>query len=289
MGVGATLGMKIGPRVFASENSGVKIPVTMCHGINKHLTLERFEQYLAIASEMGFSTINYDQLHAWLTDSGSLPERPIMFDFDHPMLSVPDEIYPAMKQYGYSGNLFVNTGFFDKTCKEISAKAGQPMCATWEQIEKLAQAGWTIGAHTHTHPNLSELSTTDPSGEVIRMEMEKNDQLIKDNLGLTPRYFAFTGNATGSTWSSIAAREAKKRYRLGRLWITGSKCEADGKILRYADLVNAAGPDEIDGGPPHASRYITKNTPFFKLPSMELQALIYEPDAFRQYLERALI
>ena len=29
-------------------------------------------------------------------------------------------------------------------------------------------------------------------------------------------------------------------------------------------------------------------TPFFRLPSMELEYLVYEPQAFRQYLTRAL-
>lgn len=285
LSISALLNTRITPKVFASDGTSVNIPITMCHGINTHLTLERFKQYLSIASDLGFSAINYDQLYAWLTNTGSLPERPIMFDFDHPVLSVPAEIFPAMQEYGYVGNLFVNTGYFDLTCQEISTKAGRPMCARWEQINELSQAGWTIGAHTHTHPNLSELVKTDPSGEIIRAEMEKNDRLIKNNLGLTPEYFAFTGNATGSTWSSIAAREAKKRYKLGRLWIIGPNCEADGKTMGYAELVNAAGADEADGGPPYASRYITKSTPFFKLPSMELQALIYEPDAFRQYLE----
>ena len=42
--------------------------------------------------------------------------------------------------------------------------------------------------------------------------------------------------------------------------------------------------DEADGGPPEHLRYITKQTPHFKLPAMELEGLIFEPEAFRRYL-----
>jgi len=43
-----------------------------------------------------------------------------------------------------------------------------------------------------------------------------------------------------------------------------------------------------DGGPPLAARYITRESPPYRLPSMELQRLIYQPAAFRAYLEGAL-
>jgi hypothetical protein len=62
----------------------------------------------------------------------------------------------------------------------------------------------------------------------------------------------------------------------------------DGNAMRYADLVGAAGPDEDDGGPPHEARYVTEGSDPYRLPSMELQALIHEPAAFRAYLEGAL-
>ena len=45
---------------------------------------------------------------------------------------------------------------------------------------------------------------------------------------------------------------------------------------------------ESDGGPPFAARYITKQSHPYRLPSMELEYLIYEYDAFRSYLLGAL-
>ena len=263
----------------------IKIPITMCHGLNSGLRLERFAEYLEITSQLGFTSINYDQLYDWLLFDKPLPNRPIMFDFDHPILNIYTEIFPLMKRHNFTGNLFVNTGFYDGACEKVAFETGHPYCASWDQIGEMKAAGWTIGAHTHTHPDLSDLASADPTGELIGAEMDKNNGLLEKHLGEYPKYFAFTGGQTGLTWSKTADIEAKKRYRLGRLWTVGLPVKADGEMIRYADFVGVPGPDEADGGPPYDARYITKNTPLFKLPSMELQqALIYEPEEFRQYL-----
>ena len=74
---------------------------------------------------------------------------------------------------------------------------------TWEEIAELREQGWTIGAHTVSHPNLSELSLIDPTGDRIREELDRCNQVIRDNLGFMPQEFAFTG----TSWSSIAEAE----------------------------------------------------------------------------------
>ena len=279
----------VASRETLPEEKIVKVPVTMCHGISPALTLERFREYLSISTELGFTSINYDQLYGWLQRGECLPKNPIMFDFDHPVLNIYSEIYPMMKSFNFTGNLFINSGYYEAISKCLSPKDAEQHCATWDQVGALMEAGWTIGAHTHTHPDLSDLAEVDPTGEIIAAEMDKNNAMLKSHLGLDAKYFAFTGGSTGLTWSASAEKEAKKRYRLGRLWVVGGPVKADGKMIRYADFVGIPGPDENDGGPPYAARYVTKNTSLFKVPSLELErALIFEPGAFRSSLEMAL-
>ena len=154
----------------------------------------------------------------------------------------------------------------------------------WSEVRELRGLGWHIGAHTISHPNLSNLAAEDPEGEVLREELDRCNRVIEENLGFVPQDFAFTG----TSWSSAAEIEVKKRYRFGRLWIVGSEYEADGKPIRYAELAGSTEADEADGGPPNSTRYITEHTDPHRLPSMELQALINDHDAFRRYLEGAL-
>lgn len=265
----------------------MRIPITMCHGIdteNGPLDVPHYAHEFRVASEMGFHSISYEQLAAWKNDDAALPDRPIMFDFDHPDKSMRHDILPIMQDYGFTGNLFINTGLMEEMYAGPLPELSERRWMTWEEIGELMDAGWHIGSHTHTHPNLSELSEQDPTGEILRGELAKCDDILRRQLGITTQDFAFTG----TSWSSAAEREVKQRYRFGRLWIIGSTYLVDGQEMRYAELVGVEGEDEADGGPPTAARYITKNSDPYRLPSMEMSALIFEPDAFCSYLQGAL-
>jgi peptidoglycan/xylan/chitin deacetylase (PgdA/CDA1 family) len=260
------------------------IPITMCHGISAGgdypLSPEHLDSLIRIARELGFESIDYHQLTAWLDGASGLPERPIMFDFDHPVKSMRTGIRPVLERYGYRGNLFINTGMLDPAGPRYGTDT-----MTWDEVRELVQAGWHIGAHTVTHPNLSTLVAADPDGQRLAWELETSDAAIELELGIRPVDFAFTG----TSWSSVAEARVMERYRCGRLWIVGAEYQADGETVRYADLVGASGPDEKDGGPPHAARYITAVAPRYRLPSMEIQRpLIHDPARFRAYLEGAL-
>lgn len=269
----------------------MKIPITMCHGISAgkgatpSLTEAHFDRLMGIASEMGFESIDYDTLAAWRAGTGSLPKHPIMIDFDHPVRSMRDEMFNVLERYGFRGNLFIHTGPLEAMYAAPLPPDDERTCMTWEEIGELMDAGWQIGAHTVNHPNLSHLSVEDPTGERLRQELDGCNATLQRHLGITPQDFAFTG----TSWSTAAEREVMQRYRFGRLWIIGATgYQSDGKTVRYAEIVGTSESDEADGGPPAAIRYITTESHPYRLPSMDLQRLIYEPAAFRQYLENAL-
>ncbi len=217
----------------------MRIPITMCHGIwpdhEKPLTQEHLDCLIGVASGMGFQSITYDDLAAWRDGSATLPERPIMFDFDHPVKNMRYEVRDVLDRYGYTGNLFVYTRPYDEGYSRSLPWQVEGGHMTWGEIGELKEAGWQIGAHTVSHPNLSDLSAKDPTGETLRVELDRCIETIRKNLGFRPKDFAFTG----TSWSSLAEQEVKKRFRFGRLWIVSSEYSADGKTIRYADLVGA--------------------------------------------------
>ena len=248
------------------------------------MTEEYLDRLMSIAREMGFESINYSDLAGWREGSAGLPDRPIMLDFDHPARSMRHGVHGVLSRHGFRGNLFINTAPLDRMYSAPLPRDEERGFMTWEEIGELVDSGWHIGAHTVNHPDLSQLSLEDPQGEKLRLELAGCDETLRRQLGIIPRDFAFTG----TSWSSLAEKEVATRYRFGRLWIVGAEYKADGRPIRYADLVGAAGPDEADGGPPNSARYITETSNPYRLPSMELQALIYEAGAFREYLEGAL-
>ncbi len=268
----------------------------MCHGIrpegrrssqgltSKPLTVDHLDRLIGIVAELGFESITYDNLDAWRNGSGELPERPVMLDFDHPVKNIRYEVHDTLAEHGFAGNLFMYTRPYDQGYDRDLPEGFTDEHMTWDEIGEIREAGWHVGAHTVSHPNLSELSVEDPTGERLRQELDRSNETIRANLGFVPKDFAFTG----TSWSSAAEAEVKSRYRFGRLWIIGSMYEVDGKPMRFAELVGAQGSDEEDGGPSHSARYITRDSDPYRLPSMEIQYLIHSPDAFRAYLEGAL-
>ena len=84
----------------------MRIPITMCHGLHPpHLTAEHFKRLVSIAANMGFESVNYDQLAQWRAGRDKLPAKPIMFDFDHPEKTIGFEIKDILANYGFKGNL----------------------------------------------------------------------------------------------------------------------------------------------------------------------------------------
>ena len=187
----------------------MRIAITMCHGISaggdKPLTKEHFDALVSIARELEFESIDYDDLFAWRQGERDIPERSIMFDFDHPMKSMRYEIHEVLAAHGYRGTLFINTGPLHEMYSKPLPPDHQREFATWDELAEVVELGWHIGSHTVTHPNLSDLFEEDPSGEKLRDELAECDAMLKEKLGVDSEDFAFTGtswsSAAGSWWS----------------------------------------------------------------------------------------
>jgi peptidoglycan/xylan/chitin deacetylase (PgdA/CDA1 family) len=122
---------------------------------------------------------------------------------------------------------------------------GQPANATpfklmdWDQLERLQASGFTIEAHTASHPDLRTLSDAEIDGE-----MEDADATVEQRLGRRPRYFAYPYGYHDSRVRAIAA----KRYAgcfTTKLDYLGASTELDAiprldaHYLRSPDFVRA--------------------------------------------------
>lgn len=76
---------------------------------------------------------------------------------------------------------------------------------SWEQVGEMTESGLvTVGAHTHSHPDLRNLTV---SG--IADELDRSDHLIATELGIHPEHFAYPFGF----WSSRADPLVRERYR----------------------------------------------------------------------------
>lgn len=116
-----------------------------------------------------------------------LGSRSLVVSFDDAFRSVLSSGLPVLERHGVPATLFVPTDF---------AAAGAPMtwsvlerwvgteherellCMRWPEIARLAEAGWEIGSHTCSHPDLTEL---DPAA--VERELRDSRAACEGELG----------------------------------------------------------------------------------------------------------
>lgn len=155
------------------------------------VTPERFARQLRLLGRRGFRGVTFSELAA----AGPAPgERLVAITFDDAFRSVLTRAAPVLGELGFVGTVFVPTAFPGAEALDwpgIEDPRGGPAASElepmdWPELERLAAAGWEIGAHTRTHPDLREV---DDRRLVEELEGSKRD--VEDRLGGRCRTMAY--------------------------------------------------------------------------------------------------
>lgn len=123
-------------------------------------------------------------------------ETVVCLTFDDQHISIWQHAVPLMRQYGFRGTLYVNSG-----------RVGNLDRMTWEQIETLTLAeGWETGGHTLNHENLPTLSYAEAQDAI------DSDWDLLVQHGLNPRSFSLPGGSCPTEYFPIITN----RYRFIR-------------------------------------------------------------------------
>ena len=137
------------------------------------------------------------------TDSA---DRSFVLTFDDGYRDVYDVAWPHLRKRRLPFLLYLTTHPVE-TQEPLSDRRALPL--TWTQLEEMAASGLlTLGAHTHTHPDLRRLSA-----EEVEAELEACDRLIADRTSIRPRHFAYPWGY----WSSVADPVVRRRYATAAL------------------------------------------------------------------------
>lgn len=119
-------------------------------------------------------------------------------------ISIGKEIKPWMKSLGNTKRISIM-----KELELLYAESPSYVSMmTWKEVEKMKDAGFCIGSHSHTHPMLANLE----EDEEIEVELSKSFDLIQNKLGMAPISISYP---IGS-WDQRVIKFAKKTgYQLG--------------------------------------------------------------------------
>lgn len=134
--------------------------------------------------------IPYDKAVAALHSKNEPAQNAFVLTFDDGFANFYKNVFPVLKEFQIPATLFVTTGFVEDGIaysiqRHRDHTEAKPV--TWEMLGEMAESKLvTLGAHTHTHPNLAGQS----QDQVIE-ELAKPKALFRERLGLEVRHFAY--------------------------------------------------------------------------------------------------
>src|SRR5208283_2214159 len=141
-----------------------------------------------------------------LTEHKPLPARTTVLTFDDGYSDFYSSAAPVLRRVKLPATVFVPTGF----CGATSGWPGQSAWVNpqplldWHQVTALAKEGFTLGAHSITHPALPGLSAEEAQHEIVGSQTE-----LQERIGQAVEFFAYPYGR----WSAAVRAIVQEHYR----------------------------------------------------------------------------
>jgi peptidoglycan/xylan/chitin deacetylase (PgdA/CDA1 family) len=187
---------------------------------------DAFRTQLEILTGAGFELVTVADLVARM-NGGAPPPGLAAISFDDGLDDNHDVALPILREFGAPATVYVVSGMIGQPNPWLDPSLGCRMM-TEDELRTLAAAGFELGAHTVTHPDLSQLDYDACLDELVRSR-----EAIERIQGRPVRTFAYPFCRYGD--AAVAAAEAAgfdaavtcherggwTRYELARPMITG--------------------------------------------------------------------
>lgn len=186
------------------------------------------EIYFVIATSAACTVIIYDGL------VNSNPMNTHLLMFDDGLDSVYNLAFPIMKERGIPGTFYVTT-----------EKIGTAGYCTWEQLQEMQEAGWTIGNHTNNHVDLMASTIDEAIYAVEKGEKDLTEHGLRGGC-----FLAAPNNALDSTRYPYLSHAA----RLARVGMAASGLSSIGNlhmksrypcVFRALSIINTDTPQHV--------------------------------------------
>lgn len=162
------------------------VPILMYHSVSHIPTAStralsvapaKFAAQLDYLQRRGFTGLTFGELCKRRRTGQPLPPRPIVLTFDDGYADFIERAVPIMNEHGFPATVFVTTGWVHDIGLNAAGTSPDRMLA-WAQLAELTAAGFEIGAHSHSHPQLDQVS-----GPRLRAELADSKHILEDRLG----------------------------------------------------------------------------------------------------------
>lgn len=163
----------------------------------------------------GLTGISLAQAFDHLDRTGRFPPNAVVLTFDDGYRSVLEEALPALAAQGFGGTVFLVSSLVGMTAAQARAahRDFDRDLLDWREAETLLQAGFEIGAHTVSHPDLTRLPA-----DALERELGQARAQLEQRLQAPVASLAYPYGWQNATVRNAAARHYRRACttRLGR-------------------------------------------------------------------------
>jgi len=128
------------------------LPVLLYHHVSDSekpgpysLSVSQFRGQMLLLKQLGYTPLLTARMVNLLQNGGPAPPRPVIITFDDGHLDVYHNALPILQELSFPAVMYV-----------ILKSVGAETNLSAEQIRELAAAGWEIGSHSYSHPDLAK-------------------------------------------------------------------------------------------------------------------------------------
>ncbi len=157
-------------------------------GVSKYpstsVTVDQIKSHIDEFKKGKYNILPLEFIMDTIINDGDLPENTIGISVDDADKSFFEVGWPLFKKNNIPVTLFVTTGTIANNNKSY---------LNWDQIRKLKEEGVSIGAHSHTHAHMPDLSLDE-----VKKEIELSNKIFLEEIGETPSLFAYPYGETNN-------------------------------------------------------------------------------------------
>jgi glycosyltransferase involved in cell wall biosynthesis len=171
----------------------------------------RFRRQLAWLRLRKRPILSLDEYAAFRRERRLPPARSVVLTFDDGYTDVKEIAWPILREHGATATVFLVSGSMGETNRWDSGPppAGRQVLS-WDDAVVLRDAGITLGAHTVTHPRLTDIDAERAENEIRRSRSD-----LAEHLG-DIQHFAYPYGKTSDALADVALRAG---------YVTGSSME----------------------------------------------------------------
>ena len=188
----------------------VVVPILAYHDVSPHphpafrrysVTDRQFARQMRWLAASGYETIDMDTLVVARRDGGVLPRRPIVISFDDGYRGCAEHAVPVLRERGFTAMFYLVSGLMGSTSRWTGPAVGDELpLMSWDTARRLASEGFQCGAHTVTHPRLTDLDAAR-----CRTELTESRRRLEDELSRPVVHLAYPFGACDSAVRKMAA------------------------------------------------------------------------------------